>query len=255
MYVASARVVGALSRSALRRTSSDWVGPSPSTRHRPLRVVPAELDQRCDHLLPGGGEPRRAEAGEVERRATPGRGLALRGGKQDQHAGHPRLFERSGQGRCGWLLAWCRRAIAAYRELREGVTAIQHELHVTPEFPDEVQTAAEQDAGEPRMPELDLTAAGVRDHRPRGGHGPRPGDAPRVRRRRLRGALRDRRRDGLRDSRGPRRPGGARARRVDVRRRQQGAPPPEGPQRGRSVAAAGRGPSRVRVDDRSRCRR
>ena len=42
-------------------------------------------------------------------------------------------------------------------ELRSGIAAIQQELKVTPEFPPEVQQAAEQDARDPRMPDLDLT--------------------------------------------------------------------------------------------------
>ena len=46
---------------------------------------------------------------------------------------------------------------AAAHELRAGIAAIQAELHVTPEFPEAVQSAAVQDAREPRMPDLDLT--------------------------------------------------------------------------------------------------
>ena len=43
-------------------------------------------------------------------------------------------------------------------ELRQGIAAIQQEQEVTPEFPPEVETAAEADAARPRLPELDLTA-------------------------------------------------------------------------------------------------
>ncbi len=46
---------------------------------------------------------------------------------------------------------------AAYQELQSGIEAIQQELHVQPGFPREVQSAAEQDATEPRLPDLDLT--------------------------------------------------------------------------------------------------
>ena len=46
---------------------------------------------------------------------------------------------------------------AAAHELRAGIAAIQQELHVTPEFPEPVLAAAEEDAREPRMPDLDLT--------------------------------------------------------------------------------------------------
>ncbi|MET0840298.1 MAG: RNB domain-containing ribonuclease [Marmoricola sp.] len=46
---------------------------------------------------------------------------------------------------------------AAYRELRAGISAIQEELHVRPEFPPDVQAAGEQDAAAARMPDLDLT--------------------------------------------------------------------------------------------------
>jgi exoribonuclease R len=42
-------------------------------------------------------------------------------------------------------------------ELRAGVAEIQAELEVTPEFPPEVQAAAEQAAAHPRLPELDRT--------------------------------------------------------------------------------------------------
>ncbi len=41
--------------------------------------------------------------------------------------------------------------------LREGITAIQQELGVTPEFPAEVERAAEEAARAPRLPELDRT--------------------------------------------------------------------------------------------------
>ena len=50
-----------------------------------------------------------------------------------------------------------RTAGAASADLREGVAAIQAELKVTPEFPDEVQQAAERDASNPRLPDLDRT--------------------------------------------------------------------------------------------------
>ena len=50
-----------------------------------------------------------------------------------------------------------RTAGAASADLREGVAAIQAELKVTPEFPDEVQQAAERDATNPRLPDLDRT--------------------------------------------------------------------------------------------------
>ena len=46
---------------------------------------------------------------------------------------------------------------AAFRELQEGIATIQREQHVVSDFPADVQAAAEQDAREPRMPELDLT--------------------------------------------------------------------------------------------------
>jgi exoribonuclease R len=46
---------------------------------------------------------------------------------------------------------------AAYQELQTGIEAIQKELHIRPEFPREVESAAEQDALKPRMPDLDLT--------------------------------------------------------------------------------------------------
>ncbi len=41
--------------------------------------------------------------------------------------------------------------------LRRGVAAVQEEIGVTPEFPAEVQRAAEEAAGNPRLPELDRT--------------------------------------------------------------------------------------------------
>ncbi len=46
---------------------------------------------------------------------------------------------------------------AAAQELRTGIAAIQQELHVDPDFPAAVQSAAEQDALHPRLPDLDLT--------------------------------------------------------------------------------------------------
>jgi exoribonuclease R len=46
---------------------------------------------------------------------------------------------------------------AAVDALRDGIAAIQQELHVDPEFPAEVLAAATEDAREPRMPALDLT--------------------------------------------------------------------------------------------------
>lgn len=46
---------------------------------------------------------------------------------------------------------------AALDELRAGVDAIQAELHLRPDFPAPVQAAAEADAREPRLPDLDLT--------------------------------------------------------------------------------------------------
>jgi len=46
--------------------------------------------------------------------------------------------------------------VAAAR-LRDGIAAIQDELGVTPEFPPEVEAAAEAAAKEPRLPELDRT--------------------------------------------------------------------------------------------------
>ena len=46
---------------------------------------------------------------------------------------------------------------AAYPGLRSGIAAIQQELRVRPDFPPEVQEAAEQCAREPRLPDLDLT--------------------------------------------------------------------------------------------------
>ncbi len=50
-----------------------------------------------------------------------------------------------------------RTAGAASADLREGVGAIQAELKVTPEFPDQVQQAAARDASNPRLPDLDRT--------------------------------------------------------------------------------------------------
>ena len=41
--------------------------------------------------------------------------------------------------------------------LQHGIVQIQGELHVTPEFPPEVEAAAEQAAANPRLPELDRT--------------------------------------------------------------------------------------------------
>ncbi len=46
---------------------------------------------------------------------------------------------------------------AARDELRTGIAAIQQELGVTPGFPATVQASAEQDASQPRLPDLDLT--------------------------------------------------------------------------------------------------
>jgi exoribonuclease R len=46
---------------------------------------------------------------------------------------------------------------ATYPELESGIAAIQQELNVQPEFPAAVQSAAEQDARRPRLPDLDLT--------------------------------------------------------------------------------------------------
>ena len=68
----------------------------------------------------------------------------------------------------------------------------------------------------------------VRDDRPADVDGPRPGAAPRARRRRLRRALRDRRRRGVRVARRPGRPRGAPPRRDAVRRRLQGPAAPAG---------------------------
>ncbi|CAA9380293.1 MAG: 3'-to-5' exoribonuclease RNase R, partial [uncultured Nocardioides sp.] len=103
-------------------------------------------------------------------------------------------------------------------------------------------------------------AAGARPDGPRAGHhrprlrdGPRPGDAHRARRRRLRRPLRDRRRGGVRDARRPRRPGGPPPRRDALRRRLQGPAAPEGAERGRGLPAARPGPARPAVDD--PCRR
>ena len=47
---------------------------------------------------------------------------------------------------------------AAVDELRQGIAAIQRELGVSPDFPAEVEEAAEQAAQSPRLPERDLTA-------------------------------------------------------------------------------------------------
>jgi exoribonuclease R len=41
--------------------------------------------------------------------------------------------------------------------LLEGIAVIQHELDLSPEFPEEVERAARQAAGNPRLPELDRT--------------------------------------------------------------------------------------------------
>jgi exoribonuclease R len=41
--------------------------------------------------------------------------------------------------------------------LRDGIALIQHELELTPEFPEEVERAARQAAGIPRLPKLDRT--------------------------------------------------------------------------------------------------
>ncbi|HYH34413.1 MAG TPA: RNB domain-containing ribonuclease [Nocardioides sp.] len=46
---------------------------------------------------------------------------------------------------------------AAASALREGITRIQEELQVTPRFPAEVEEAAREAAGRPRLPELDRT--------------------------------------------------------------------------------------------------
>src|SRR5918996_3830729 len=43
------------------------------------------------------------------------------------------------------------------QEMRDGITAIQAELKVSPAFPDAVEQAAAQAAANPRLPELDRT--------------------------------------------------------------------------------------------------
>ena len=99
---------------------------------------------------------------------------------------------------------------------------------MTPDFPAEVEEAAARAAAEPRLPELDRTDLELRHDRPAVGHGPRPGAPPRAGRRRLRRPLRDRRRGRVRVAGRPGRRGGAPSRRDALRRRLQGAAPPEG---------------------------
>jgi len=48
-------------------------------------------------------------------------------------------------------------ASVSAQEMREGIAAIQRELEVSPDFPDEVERAAARAAAAPRLPELDRT--------------------------------------------------------------------------------------------------
>jgi len=67
-------VAGDLTRDARADTEDcDRVGPR------------ADLDERVEHLLPDRSEPGRREAGDVERRACDGRGLALGGRQEHEH--------------------------------------------------------------------------------------------------------------------------------------------------------------------------
>ena len=104
-------------------------------------------------------------------------------------------------------------------------------------------------AADPRLPDLDRTDLPLVTIDPAGADGPRPGAAPRARRRRLRGALRDRRRRGVHHARRPGRRRGAPARPDAVRRGLPGPAAPDVDLRGRRLAAARPGPPRPALDD------
>ena len=89
----------------------------------------------------------------------------------------------------------------AAQSLRDGIAQIQSELKVTPDFAPEVEEAATRAAADPRLPDLDRTDLPFVTIDPAVVDGSRPGAPHRARGHRLRRALRDRRRRGVRRSR------------------------------------------------------
>ena len=108
---------------------------------RPVRVVAAQPDERLEQRRARRGE-RRASRARRGRGACPvGRGLALAGRQQDQHAasvGSARpdswLGSRNAEQPCGQGPDRAATASSA-QEMRDGVVAIQRELEVAPDFP------------------------------------------------------------------------------------------------------------------------
>ena len=85
------------------------------------------------------------------------------------------------------------------QEMRDGIAAIQAELELSPGFPDEVEEAAADAAAHPRLPELDRTDIELVTIDPEGAKDLDQAMHIARDRRRLRRALRHRRRGGLRD--------------------------------------------------------
>ena len=240
---ASARAVGAVRGRRCGRPGRAGWDPRPSVAARgagsvagtgrPARRAPA----RGRRSSPGSDSD-----AEVERLAPAGRGLALARGQQDQHGrkrrasgpGWPgirsRVVGHAEQPRGPGRVVHAGRAVS--RAQRAAATAIASDpgrsSRCTPEFPPEVEAAARGRGAAPRLPDLDRTDLPLVTIDPRVVDGPRPGDAHRARRRRLRRPLRDRRRRGVRQPRRPGRRGGEPARRDAVRRRLQDPAAPDG---------------------------
>ncbi len=140
----------------------------------------------------------------------------------------------------------------AAHELRDGIARIQEELAVTPEFSAEVVAAAEAASANPRLPDLDRTDLPMVTIDPPTLARPRPGDAPRAGRRRVRRLLRHRRRRGVHLARRPDRPRGQQARDDAVRRGLEDPAAPDVALRGRRVAAARPGVPGPPLDDQGR---
>ena len=195
---------------ALRATRSSWLGPSP----RVVAAVAGSVRQRrtsaSSTRLAGVRQHGSRQRREVEGLAAAGSGLALARGQQDQHGA------RVGSGAAGlWL----------------GSRHAQQSRGQGPFVPRTSVSAEEMRDGDRQDPGGDEGVAGVpggrrgrcrgggrgsaapgprpdghrvRDDRPRVVDGPRPGDAHRARRRRLRRPLRHRRRRGVRQPRATR---------------------------------------------------
>ena len=133
--------------------------------------------------------------------------------------------------------------------LREGIAAIQAEMKVTSGVPRGRGTRRCRGRRQPTAagPRPDRRA--VRDHRPGLGARPRPGDAHRARRRRVRRALRDRRPERLHHPRRPGRRGGQPAGGDALRRGLQDPAAPDRHLRGGRLAAARRGAAGPGLDD------